>query len=215
MRHLQAEKYNVAWFKLAECVSRGEKERALGVYRLLHHSLDSDALASQLYGDLLLCFDEKEAALEKYVAAVDLYKKSHKITEAIAVVEHLVYLEPARKEYIFLLFDLHVSVDMAFKMIEHAKCLLEARYVDLAISLTEKLVVLVKAHEIADLRKNIVLVLLQSEGGDKEKNSEQLMRAIDVMIQVDNELLLQQFLSEVKAIDDDYYTEACLYLEDK
>jgi hypothetical protein len=37
MKQTQVDKHTIAWFKIAECVSRGEKERALGVYRLLSH----------------------------------------------------------------------------------------------------------------------------------------------------------------------------------
>ena len=58
MKHLPSDKYNVAWFKLAECVARGEKEKALGVYRLLVHSLDEPAFIRQLEGDLLLAFKD-------------------------------------------------------------------------------------------------------------------------------------------------------------
>ena len=61
MRHVPSDKYNIAWFRLAECVSRGEKERALGVYRLLAHSFGDEAFAHQLMGDLLLSFDDAQA----------------------------------------------------------------------------------------------------------------------------------------------------------
>ena len=40
--------YSVAWFKLAEFVTRKEKERAFGVYRLLSHSIADRAFAAQL-----------------------------------------------------------------------------------------------------------------------------------------------------------------------
>ena len=92
MKYIQSEKYNLAWFRLAECVSRGERERAMGVYRLLSHSLGDDALAAQLKGDLLLCFND-ELASKKYLEAANLYKKSQKTIEAIAVYEHLLLLE--------------------------------------------------------------------------------------------------------------------------
>ena len=69
MNQVVADKYNIAWFKLADCVARGEKERALGVFRLLSHSFDDPALARQLHGDLLLSFRD-ERAQEKYEEAV-------------------------------------------------------------------------------------------------------------------------------------------------
>ena len=71
-------KFNVAWFKLAEFVGRKEKERALGVYRLLSHSLPDDAFAAQLRGRFLMAFyDEK--AVDAYVKAARLYEKNQPI----------------------------------------------------------------------------------------------------------------------------------------
>ena len=35
MKAISCEKQSIAWFKLAECVERGEKERALNLFRLL------------------------------------------------------------------------------------------------------------------------------------------------------------------------------------
>ena len=56
MKQIPSDKYNVAWFTLAECVSRGEKVRAMSLYRLLVHSIKDGAFACQLKGDLLLAF---------------------------------------------------------------------------------------------------------------------------------------------------------------
>ena len=55
-----SDKYTIAWFKLAECVAKGEKEKAFGVYRLLMHSLEDQAYAYQLEGDLLDAFKMNE-----------------------------------------------------------------------------------------------------------------------------------------------------------
>ena len=85
MRHLPANKYNIAWFKLAECVSRGEKERALGVYRLLSHSLDDEAFVYQLEGDILLAFGDSLGAIQRYVYALQTYKRYTRFVEAAAI----------------------------------------------------------------------------------------------------------------------------------
>ena len=60
-----SQKYSIAWFKLAECVGRKEKERALAVYRLLSHSIGDEALTTHLEGDILLSFDD-DVAIAKY-----------------------------------------------------------------------------------------------------------------------------------------------------
>jgi predicted negative regulator of RcsB-dependent stress response len=70
------DKFNVAWFKLAEFVGRKEKERALSVYRLLSHSLPDDAFAAQLEGDLFLAFCDDERAVDAYQKAARLYEKN-------------------------------------------------------------------------------------------------------------------------------------------
>lgn len=93
-RQSSPEEYCIAWFKLAECVSRKEKERALGVYRLLSHSIDDEALAVQLEGDLLFSFQDHAAAIAKYKQAVELYQKQERFAPAIGISEHIIMHHP-------------------------------------------------------------------------------------------------------------------------
>ncbi len=78
------EKSSVAWFKLAEYVGRGERERALTLYRLLTHSLVDQAFIKKLEADLWLSFDAKEAE-QYYRNAAHLYKKAQKFEEAFQI----------------------------------------------------------------------------------------------------------------------------------
>ena len=87
MKLLSSGSYSIAWFKLADIVSRGEKERALSVYKLLMHSIPDEAFAHQLEGDILLSFND-DTALDRYHSAANLYKKSGNYQKAIAVYEH-------------------------------------------------------------------------------------------------------------------------------
>ena len=91
MKEIQSDKYSVAWFKLAEFVGRGEKERALGLYRLLMHSFDDRAFTYQLEGDLLLSFNDEEAQ-DRYIQAARLYQEDGNVFKAVAVYEHLLFL---------------------------------------------------------------------------------------------------------------------------
>jgi hypothetical protein len=109
-------KYTIAWFKLAECVSRGEKERALGVYRLLSHSFDDQAYAQQLEADLLLAFKDQENAIEKYKLAAKWYKKEGRKFEAAAVYEHLRTLQPKESSYRTQLVDLYTALNITSKV---------------------------------------------------------------------------------------------------
>src|SRR5580700_10433765 len=103
--NIPADKYNVAWFKLAECVSRGEKERALGVYRLLAHSFDDRAFASQLEADIFYAFDDKVMAKDRYDRAITLYKKEKRFLEAAAVGEHMHFMYPNDRSYLEMLIE--------------------------------------------------------------------------------------------------------------
>ncbi len=109
MKTLASESYTVAWFKIADFVSRGEKERALHMYPLLMHSISEPAISYQLEGDILLSFDDV-AAFKCYSKAVELYKKSGKIRQAIGVYEHAsLFIEDEKilKE----LLDLYILCD--------------------------------------------------------------------------------------------------------
>lgn len=86
MKTFASESYTVAWFKIADFIARGEKERALHMYRLLMHSVTEPAISYQLEGDILLAFQDAQA-VDRYHKAVDLYKKSGKLKQAIAVYE--------------------------------------------------------------------------------------------------------------------------------
>jgi hypothetical protein len=88
MTQLPSDKFNIAWFKLAELVLRKEKERALYIYRLLVHSLQDEAVAAQLEGDLLFSFND-EKSLDCYIRAARLYERSDRCVEAIFIYEHL------------------------------------------------------------------------------------------------------------------------------
>src|SRR5438477_4438470 len=88
------QKYVIAWFKIAEYVNRGEKERALGVYRLLSHSLDDGALVLQLEADILFACDD-ERCLQIYAKAADEYERQQKTMQKIAVCEQMLAARPS------------------------------------------------------------------------------------------------------------------------
>ncbi len=108
MRYIPTDKYTVAWFKLAECVAKGEKEKAFGVYRLLMHSLEDKAYAHQLEGDLLGAFHD-ERALEKYEHAAQLYVTDQRWKEAIALYEELVSASGCEQRFVKKLLELYTQ----------------------------------------------------------------------------------------------------------
>lgn len=123
MRYIPTDKYTVAWFKLAECVAKGEKEKAFGVYRLLMHSIEDKAYAHQLEGDLLGAFQD-ERALEKYEHAAQLYMSNNRWKEAIALYEELVTMNPHNSKAAHCLLELykkHKKPDQIEKLVEKLK----------------------------------------------------------------------------------------------
>lgn len=129
MKQTLGNKHTIAWFKIAECVSRGEKERALGVYRLLSHSFNDNAVARQLEADIHLSFGEHNAAIVFYRQAMDLYQKSNRSLEAAAVCEHLMVLCPndisLRREAI----RLYISLNSVSKVQMHVRKALDDLFV--------------------------------------------------------------------------------------
>ncbi|MGZ6251383.1 MAG: hypothetical protein ACXWL2_05105 [Candidatus Chromulinivorax sp.] len=92
MKLVASRLHNIAWFKLADFVTRGEKERALHSYRLLMHSITDKAFALQLEADILLAFHDP-FAVDKYCAAAQMYQQQGDLQKAIAVYEYVLLLK--------------------------------------------------------------------------------------------------------------------------
>lgn len=125
MKQTQFDKHTIAWFKIADCVSRGEKERALGVYRLLSHSFNDNAVARQLEADIYLSFGENSQAITLYQQAMEGYIKSQRFLEAAAVGEHLVVLQPSETSLHRKLIQLYLALGMVAKAQTNVQALVD------------------------------------------------------------------------------------------
>lgn len=108
---------SVAWFKLAELISRGEKEKALSLYRLLSHSFEERAYVLQLEGDILWAFEDP-AAIERYKQAAFLYQKEERSVSAAAIYEHLLLLQPRNSEHVYNAILLYAKLSWIEKLKE-------------------------------------------------------------------------------------------------
>jgi len=136
MKQIERQK-SISWFKLAEFVERGEKERALGIYKLLALSINDTAFTYQLEGDILLAFDDK-LATGKYLQAAEHYIKQNNIVAAIGTLNHLAILAPENPVAWKMLTDLylhhflnkiiiHLRNLVNYKQVNHAKdCIAKA-----------------------------------------------------------------------------------------
>lgn len=158
-QQIPLDKYSVAWFKLAECVARGEKERAMGVYRLLSYSIEDQAFASQLAGDLLWAFDDEQAAAE-YHHAAQLYQKENRLLEAVAVYEHLITLIPKKELYLKNAADLYLQLDRKQQAISCLnnlfELLLEKNNYRKAHDITKRLDMLLDDAQAANMHKKML-----------------------------------------------------------
>ncbi len=102
---------SIGWFRLAELVEGGEKEKALNLYRLLSHSFEDRGFAIQVEGDILWAFEDNDA-LEKYQQAAYLYRKEKRTSAAIGIYEHLHTLDQKNHEVVGVLVVLYYKADL-------------------------------------------------------------------------------------------------------
>ncbi|NDD55768.1 hypothetical protein EBZ39_18205 [bacterium] len=114
---------SVAWFKLADLIARGEREKALSVFRLLSHSLADKAYVLQIEGDILWYMDDT-ASIEKYRQAATLYQKEKRWINAIALQEHVLAMRPDSFEPLATLLLLYALVDWQEKFLDRFNALL-------------------------------------------------------------------------------------------
>lgn len=214
MKQAPQDKYSVAWLKLAECISRREKERALGVYRLLSHSFENPAAAYQLEGDILLAFSDQAGAIKMYEKAAQKYYEQEELLPATAVYENLFVLT-GNQVYVDKIIALCAQLKQAtqmFKYVQHL-CVLMLRRQE-----CEQGMQLLDRLQLSNLQKIDVVVGVAYRavadhlmpGAMKIKVVHQ---ALDAM--VGDVQLLSNFFSEMKALDSHCYHEACAYVEGK
>lgn len=219
MKQLPAEKYNIAWFKLAEFVARGEKERALALYRLLSHSLHDDALTFQLEGDLLLAFNDTKG-IDSYQKAAQKYYQGGRIAQAALTYEHIVELNQASIGILKLLIELCQQLNQPHKICTYA-CMLVKKYLadervsdaqeclqDFAHSFSES--------QCAELYSTFFLNYLgtcKKSIVDPTLLTDFMERTLDYFLLAENERKLQQFLSTLDAVSETMAEEARKYLE--
>lgn len=216
MKHLPSDKYNVAWFKLAECVGRGEKEKALGVYRLLVHSLDDLALSCQLEGDILWAFKDATAS-EKYAAAAQLYEQHKRPTEAAAVYEHLITLHPDSENYLHKAVELYQQLSNSVKVIAYAQPLINSY---LANNEAEKASAFLESLDnnrdiflTAHLHQQVLFALLVTSSVSLNSLTYHIHKIIDGLMAHQKDKELQVFLTKLQAVSDQYYQIAYDYLQ--
>jgi len=216
MNYFPSDKYNLAWFKLAECVARGEKERALGVYRLLSHSIADQAYALQLEGDLLLAFKD-ELAYDKYRAAIAWYHKANRLQEATAIGEHMALLCPHDSEVVELLLNLYQNLESLEKVVHYGGVLVDIfvtnQQFDNIESTIQRYAAPLTPTNKTRLYKEVVRRYVRNKRGPKDVGVALLHTLLLFLIDAHNEPELHLFLDELETLHPGYYQEACAFIQ--
>lgn len=217
MRQLPSDKYNVAWFKLAEFVSRGERERALCLYKLLIHSFDDYALAAQLEGDILLAFNDIQAACQRYREAATLYVQSKKLIEAAAVYEHILLLDTQSQEDLLQIISLYEQLLINSRLYVHIKCLcstfVQTNQIDKLEEFMQVWEKKITDVEVTELYNSITVALIKNNSDAKIVRLF-LKKSLDFLMVCDNKTTLQTFLSTIEALHQDYYFDATMHMQE-
>lgn len=210
MRYIPTDKYTVAWFKLAECVAKGEKEKAFGVYRLLMHSLEDKAYAYQLEGDLLGAFQD-ERALEKYEHAAQLYVSNHRWKEAASIYQELAGLVPENERYVKQLIQVckkyKTGTVYHTKLLEIADfCLSKNAVISLSLVIDE---FPETCTEESLIKSSIELCLALIQQHNCEEIIQKLVcKTVAYLSQQMNSQLLAQFMARLEQIEQRWYVIA-------
>lgn len=167
----EPQKYQLAWFKLSEFIRRGEKERALAIYKLLMHTVDDHAFAKQLEGDLLLFFNDQDATTS-YLTAAQLYKKAGKLAQATAVYEHLVAQFPHEEPFLTALINCYRELGHPSRIVLTFGRLLaplaHAQPAEIIAQAIDYLALTLNAAETASLYSILVIELAQQKNIDQK-----------------------------------------------
>lgn len=206
MKLLSSGSHNIAWFKLAEFVCRGEKERALSVYKLLMHSVADRAFAHQLEGDILLAFDDA-GAIDRYHQAAEIYKKQKDYQKAIAVYEHIASCKKNLNN-LQALIDTYEYVNDYTGMIHSF-----ARFANLAVA-TKNIGLLINQLHVYAAKTNISVqaelygytcFALLTHDPSNFSIKMYVQQAVELYITVDNPHALDKFMAKLKVLNEVFY----------
>ena len=211
MKHMQTDKYTIAWFKIADYVSRGEKERALGVYRLLSHSFNDDAVARQLEADIYFSCNEQERAIILYRQAMELYQKSKRFTEAAAICEHLLLLLPhdaSLRREIILCYN---NIKLASKIYVHAQRFVEMyarenKWQDIEHFIHDHDSVLEPLARLALYQP--IIIATNNVAGHTDLAHMCIQKTVTGLLCEEYECALQEFFAALRAVNEDLHKYA-------
>jgi hypothetical protein len=218
MRQIPSDKYTIAWFKLADCVSKGEREKAFGVYRLLAHSIDDYAYALKLEGDLLFAFNDG-SAFEKYEQAAVLYQQHKRFKEAAALYEDLIFAVH-QHNYVKKLTDLYTQQQLSSEFAQE-KCtklfnfLIDTHAIEPAEYVLTALESFGDTQILVDAYQKLVFVIAQKPHSCKQGMPVCLEKLLLLLTHDEQTHVVQNFLALLEQYNQSMFLEAVAYLNTK
>ncbi len=207
---------SIAWFKLAECVRRGEKERALSVYKLLVHSLRDEAVAMQLKGDIYAIFNMPTQAVQAYQEAARLFERAGRKFQAVYAHECVVAHEPRCYHSFYVLVAWYASIGVHSRAYVVARyliqALIEAGYISRAYEALQECTSSFSQEQIAHLYEIFIQNALKHQHGSADRTiiHTGIAKAIDVYRDTHNDEAISTFVDVLSNIDE----QASLYAQE-
>ena len=216
MKNIGSEKSSVAWFRLAECLKRKERERAFLLYRLLMHSFEDNAFLKKLEGDMWIDFDLEEATT-CYLAAAHHYKQRHEYYEA-----YLIYKKLSEIDGQSLMF-----IDLVIEVISHtpfrneASCyyakklsgLCRVRSFAQAVEYFEEHKQIFSHAQKNDFYQEFVKNAIAAQYPNTAVIESYLQAIIEHLFESHQDNSLYQFLTQLQSLHEKWYQKAKLLLE--
>lgn len=220
MKTLASDSYNIAWFKLADFVARGEKERALSVLRLLMHSVSDEALTYQLEGDILLAFQD-DLALDRYRTAANLYQKIGKFQQAICIYQRA-FMRKEEEKTLQALLNIYIITKQKSGLLQSfsklAKLFLEKENSQFVITYTQNMTETIDEILKPILYGQLVISLLLHDAKNSQitdliyKTINLFKKNLTTDIEISSDL--QKFLAELKVLNVKEYKKVETYLKE-
>ena len=217
MKQKPAIRSSIAWFKLAECVERGEKERAFGLYRLLMHSHEREAFREKLEGDILLAFDE-ELAIKKYSSAAHHYREEEAYKEALFIYETLIMLCPHTYDYlekvISLCEVLKWKTKSALYQQQLYRLLMKQDELEKAVAVFKKAEKMIEDTEKFRFYRVFVIAALHNKYTNQRVITSYLHKTLDYLMRFGTDNEITSFLGDISAINSVWHKDALAYIGD-
>jgi hypothetical protein len=215
-QQIGSEKSSVAWFRLAECLKRKERERAFLLYRLLMHSFEDSAFLKKLEGDMWIDFDIQEAT-NCYIASAHYYKQRNEYHEAYLIYKKLHDIDSQNSMYVDLLLEV---IDQT--LFKNDKSLYCAKKLSLLCAKKSFVQANICFQEYAELlspvQKNnfyqeIVKTAIAEEYSDSALIEIYLKKILEYFLAADQNSSLQQFLNHLEFLNKKWYNQSKKLLE--